>query len=82
MSFYKGLSGDDRLCFLRDIFYLGRYNPGYYWVFWSVFGLFLFLFNIVIFGFFVFLMIVWYFMYFILVLVFVYKWKRKHLNRR
>jgi len=80
MSFYRKLRGRDRLVFLNDLFYLGRYNPGYYFFAWFIGLVVLFLFKyFVALVFIVFLLFVWYFVYFLLVLLFIIKWKKKSL---
>jgi len=79
MKFYKSLGPSERISFLTDLFYVARYDPGYYSSIWIPFLLlFLFFSNTLFIGSLLFLFI-WYLLYFLLLQRFIYKWKKKHL---
>ena len=82
-DFYKRINPCYKNTFLVELFYIGRFSPARYSLWWLTtvifsslwFGLWAMFFVLVV-------VFVWYFLYFMLFISFLYKWKKKHLNSR
>jgi len=82
-SFYKKINPCFKSDFLVELFYVGRFSPTRYSIWWlSIAAFCLLWFGSSWFLFVLFVVFVWYFLYFILFISFLYKWKKKHLNSR
>jgi len=73
--FVDRLDSRSRVVFLRELFFIARFGPGYYFVWWFSFLVFLFCFFHFFVVFFVWFIFCWYIIYYFVFVVFLFRWR-------